>query len=87
MTDTNTASFSELIILLLPTKVTHVGLLFRVQKFQFNYHLITKVLMGNSPLCTNHKNEQEFEKLFDAMSCEKKITVKVILRQSSCLVH
>ena len=39
--------------------------------------------MGNSPLCTNHKNEQEFEKLFDAMSCEKKITVKVILRQSS----
>lgn len=39
--------------------------------------------MGKSPLCTNHKNEQEFEKLFDAMSCEKKITVKVILRQSS----
>lgn len=33
--------------------------------------------MGNSPLCINHKNEQEFEKLFDAMSCEKKITVKV----------
>lgn len=65
MTDTNTASFSELIILLLPTKVTHVGLLFRVQKFQFNYHLITKF---DGKVTLMHKS-QKWTRIWKAIWC------------------
>ena len=89
MNDSNTVLFPEFIILLLPIRVTHVGLLFRVQKFQLRSrysqpgHLITKFDGKLSFSYTNYKNEQVFEKLFGAMSREKKITVKVIFRQSS----